>query len=160
MKNKIDSFTFVVWVIGVPSIFALWFWVSAGSVEYAEMAEITHTEAHSVIQEVSDEECDPHITGLSNVECDDGTSIEDRIGAIADEYQWDTEELIDLAMCESTMDPDAIAGDYDCFHGLFQWNLCKTNIVTYKCAHDVECSTAASIRAIQRGEKEWRWPNC
>lgn len=87
-------------------------------------------------------------------------SVEDRIRKIAYEYSYtDPDGLISLAQCESSLNPDAIGGQLQCFHGLYQWNTCIVDIITESCAHDIECSTATTIRALNRGE--WsRWPVC
>lgn len=85
--------------------------------------------------------------------------INDIIVRIAKEYKYSSDTLINLAWCESRMDPSAVGGDAGCFHGLYQWNTCATNIVSLECANDPECATAATIQALQRGE-QWRWPNC
>lgn len=103
---------------------------------------------------------------LNNVECDveEPTRedlIKERITKVAAEYQWPAEQLIDLAICETTdLDPATIGGLADCFLGLYQWNKCAGGLITEDCAYDVECSTATTIRALQRGEGYWRWPDC
>jgi len=81
-----------------------------------------------------------------------------RIREVARDKNFDGEFLIKLAICESTLRPDAVGGRSDCFIGLYQWNICYTDI-TKECAFDLICSTEATIKALQNNE-QWRWPDC
>lgn len=84
--------------------------------------------------------------------------VDERITQVAIEYDYPADELIALAIFESELNPDEIGGDYDCFHGLYQWNLCSTDWITHDCSLDVECSTIKTIESLQKGE-QWRWPS-
>lgn len=133
------------------------------------IAEITYTPQYYLNPHTaqSDSDMDTSICDLKVVECDIEPTIENQIRTVANEYQIDSDPalkisadlLINLAICESTLNPDRIGGLADCFIGLYQWNMCAGVKITEECARDIECSTIATIDALQKGEY-WRWPYC
>lgn len=85
-------------------------------------------------------------------------SITEQIQAIADNHNFPADTLLAIAECESGLDLDAVGGSYNCFIGLYQYNICLTDMPV-SCAANLECSTIATIEALQKGEG-WRWPAC
>lgn len=86
-------------------------------------------------------------------------TVAEQIGVIAQKEGFSVDTLLNIGYCESQLNPEAIGGDDGCFHGIWQWNTCATKIISVECAHNIECSTIATIDALKRGE-QWRWPNC
>jgi len=87
-------------------------------------------------------------------------SVEEQIREIA-KVSDKGDFLVSLAKCESGLDPNIHGGSMQCFHGLYQWNLCENGLpeLDHECVHDIECSTLLTMEALDRGE-QWRWPSC
>ena len=89
-----------------------------------------------------------------------GTSqIEAQIREIAkrENFKW-PDYLVRLAYYESRFNPKAVNVNKNktVDRGLFQWNRYYHPEITDTCAYDVECSTIATMNAINAGkQKEW-----
>lgn len=86
-------------------------------------------------------------------------TVEQQIRRIAKEenFQW-TDYLVNLARCESRLNPYATngngnkpAGSVD--RGLFQYNSYWQKGVTDECAFDIQCSTKKTIELINQGKQ-------
>lgn len=83
--------------------------------------------------------------------------VEEEIRRIAKEhnFKW-ADYLVRLAECESSLNPNAVNdnGKYGKDWGLFQWND-YYNPEMKDCAMDIECSTIATMNAINAGKQSW-----
>jgi len=83
--------------------------------------------------------------------------VEEEIRQIAKEhnFKW-PDYLVRLAECESSLNPNAVNdnGKYGKDWGLFQWND-YYNPEMKDCAMDIECSTIATMNAINAGKQSW-----
>ena len=85
--------------------------------------------------------------------------VESEIREIAREhnFQW-TDYLIRLAMCESSLNPNATNdnGIYGVDRGIFQINSRYHWEVSDECAFDIKCATEWTINRVNDGyQKEW-----
>ena len=85
--------------------------------------------------------------------------VEESIRAIALEknFKW-TDWLVRLAMCESTLNPDATLdnGHYGLDRGLFQINNKYHPEVSDECAFDIKCATEWTMWRVKNGhQNEW-----
>lgn len=82
--------------------------------------------------------------------------LEDTIRDMIEPTRYDPSLWIEFALCESSMDPQADSNEP--YLGLYQWDP-RYIPGGEGCALDVQCSTEATIQALDRGEN-WRWPSC
>lgn len=67
--------------------------------------------------------------------------------------------LVSLAQCESTLNPDAVGGLTDQYHGLYQIYVNLHDDITLECSHNIKCSTIWTMEKLNNG-KSHMWPNC
>lgn len=87
---------------------------------------------------------DPMVCSQSNIDCD----IEDEIRSIADEHGANADYLIELAQCESGLNPLA-RGDSGQSRGVFQIHHGYHPDVSDDCAFDIRCATEWTINHLQ-----------
>lgn len=80
-----------------------------------------------------------------------------RIRAVAKKYNVNPDLAVNVATCESNLDPQAVRintdGSID--RGIFQWNNIYHPEVSNECAFNIECSTKYFCQAVLAGNIYW-----
>jgi len=127
-------------ITGAPEPFA------AGVVPAKEKKAELHTEKEKA--EASPDPIQTTATGASTTEV---------IYAAAGEFGLDPDYLLSVAVCESTLNPNAFnpAG----YHGLFQFDHTTWAAYGYGSIYDPTAQARTAARLIAAGQAS-RWPNC
>lgn len=153
-KNNQFKASFIVLVISAGILNAV-FHPAQKIAEIIETKEIARENPNIIIEKVKTDDIKVIKTKLISKNPD----IELQIRAIADEvnFRW-PDYLVNLAMCESQLRPDAVniygnnpATSKD--RGLFQFNSYHQARVSDECAFDIRCSTLKTIEMINRGDQ-------
>lgn len=104
--------------------------------------------------------CDPNITGLTVVDCQNEVETRIREIAVEEDFKW-ADYAVRLTECESSHNPQKTntEGNYppdSIDRGLWQINNYWHYEVSDECAYDLDCSTRWSMNYIKNGnQKEW-----